>query len=201
MVSNLNMNALRRNVGFSKLFALLVVVVVLAFAVAVFSRWKRTRPPIVDYGVPAEVFVVHAERSVMKVRAVSVGAMRDGVYFATDEQMAFFGLKSACKQIKGALTTEWPLARLRSVVEMPEFQNISAERRPSKSATWYVRAHVGPGYKCFGLTEDEAAHKAALQPLLVWAKEVLETHPNEISAHQCASFTTEYLDNFCDVRP
>jgi hypothetical protein len=200
MVSNLNMNALRRKVGFSKLFALLIVVVVIAFAVAVFSRRKRTKPPIVD-GVPAEVFVVHAERSVMKVRAVSVAAMRDGVYFATDEQMGLFGLKSACKQIKGALTTEWPLARLRSVVETPEFQNISAERPPSKSATWYVRAHVGHDYKCFGLTEDEAAHKAALQPLLVWAKEVSETHPNEISAYQCTSFATEYLDNFCDVRP
>jgi hypothetical protein len=200
MVSNLNMNALRRKVGFSKLFALLIVVVVLAFAVAVFSRWKSTKPPLVD-GVPAEVFVVHAERSVMKVRAVSVAAMRDGVYFATDEQMGLFGLKSACKQIRGALTTEWPLARLRSVVETPEFKNISAERRPSKRATWYVRARVGHGYKCFGLTEDEAAHKTALQPLLVWAKEVLDTHPNEISAHQCTSVATEYLDNFCDVRP
>jgi hypothetical protein len=199
MVSNLNMNAFRRNVGFSKLFAMLVVVLVIVFAVVVFSRWKRTKPPIAD-GVPAEVFVVHAERSIMKVRDVSVAAMPDGAYFATDE-MPLFGLKSACKQIKGALTTEWPLARLRSVVETPEFQNISAERPPSKSATWYVRAHVGHDYKCFVLTEDEAAHKAALQPFLVWAKEVSETHPNEISAYHCTSFATEHLDNFCDVRP
>jgi hypothetical protein len=155
------MNALRRTVGFSKLFALLVALVFVVSVVAVFRRWKGTKPPIVD-GVPAEVFVVHAERSAMKVHAVSIAAMRDGVYFATDEQMALLGLRSECKQVKGRFTAEWPLARLQSVVETPEFQEIPDAMPLSKSATWYVRARVGHGYKCFGLTEDEASHNSAV---------------------------------------
>jgi hypothetical protein len=140
------------------------------------------------------------ERSLTKIATVSVAAMGDGAYFATDEQVGLLGLESACRQRKGALPPEWSLGTLRTVVETPEFQNISSAKQ-SKEFAWYVRSRVGQSYKCFALTEDEATHHPAVQPLLLWVSDVSKNHPNEFSSYECTAFTAKYLPTFCEARP
>ncbi|MFI5108133.1 MAG: hypothetical protein ACHP78_04730, partial [Terriglobales bacterium] len=166
----------------------------------VFTFRKRAKHPIVD-GIPAEVYVVHVERSVTKRRTVGVAAMRDGAYFTTDERLGFLGTWSACKQRKGVLPPQWSLARLRAVVDMPEFKKISPPTRGSAALTWYVRARVGQDYKCFALTEDEAAHSSAMQPLLLWVSDLSKNKPNEISTNKCSASTAESLPTFCQTFP
>jgi hypothetical protein len=200
VVSNLIMNRMRQYVVFSKPVLFLVGVVAVSAGLFVSIKRHRTRPPIVD-GVPAEIVVVHVERSLTKVHASSVAAMKDWKYFATDEEVGLFGFKSACRQRMGTLPPKWSPDRLRAVVEMPEFQNISSAKQSKEAVTWYVRARVGQAYKCFGISDREAANLPAAQPLLSWTADVSTNHPNEISSYECAAFTAESLPSFCDARP
>lgn len=148
-------------------------------------------------GFGAELLIYHREPQGFESNETMIAVMRHGMVFRHETRQGFWGLYGRCRGYRSGVPDEWPVQRLRKVIESPQLQVMehSTSLSPGNDG-WYVKARVGKGVRCWKLTEQEMHSKEEVRPLLAFFETVKGANESlPIDPYNCGGEIPVSFDN------